>query len=184
MPGDDRRAGPSTALRDWALAGERVDWVAQEHGHWFIEREFAAALNLGDLLTLALVAGEGRGQSGAREAAGPLVRLARVVSLSQRLGDDLALPPVQRVGLAVWPGEPRPLLVHPEGTSRPIDAVLLAADPVSREPESLILPPHDRAQRGAQWQLGEAGREGWVELVAPVQGSPVFRQWLFRRLPD
>jgi hypothetical protein len=184
MPGEDRRAGPSRALRDWALAGERVDWVAQEHGLWFIEREFAAALGLGDLLTLALAAGEGRSQPGAREATGPLVRLARVVSLSQRLGDDLALPPVQRVGLAVWPGEPRPLLMHPEGASVPVDAVLLAADPVSREPESLILPPRDDARRGARWRLGEAGREGWVELVAPVQGSPVFRQWLFRRLPD
>lgn len=182
--GGDRRAGPSRPLRDWALAGERVDWVAQEHGQWFIEREFAAALGLGDLLTLALMAGDGRSHAHGREATEAAVRLARVVSVSQRLGDDLALPPVQRVGLAVWPGEPRPLLVRGEGARPPIDAVLLAADPVSREPESLILPVHPEVQRGARLWLGETGHEGRVELVASVLGSPTFRQWLFRRLPD
>ncbi|MBU6271162.1 MAG: hypothetical protein KGQ67_07660 [Betaproteobacteria bacterium] len=184
MRGDDRRAGPSTALRDWALAGERVDWVAQEHGQWFIEREFAAPLSLGDLLTLAVVTGDARGRAAGRDAGNPAVRLARVVSLSQRLGDDLALPPVQRVGLSVWPGEPRPLLIRNEGAGLPVDAVLLSADPVSREPESLILPARADAQRGARLHLGEAGRDGRVELVASVLGSPVFRQWLFRRLPD
>ena len=134
--------------------------------------------------SLALMAGDGRGRAHGPEAAEPTVRLARVVSLSQRLGDDLALPPVQRVGLAVWPGEPRPLLVRADGARASTDAVLLAADPVSREPESLILPVHPEVQRGVRLWLGETGHEGRIELVASVLGSPTFRQWLFRRLPD
>ncbi len=132
-------SGPATDLAPWAVEAERVDWVAVERGEWFFEREFAQPVAIGDLVTLVPPALEGR-PTAPRPGLPERLMVGRVTSLSQRLGDDLSLPPVQRIGVMTWSGAPSLVTVQAGRRGRR-DAVRLAGDPAAGEAPSLLLPP-------------------------------------------
>jgi len=167
-------SGPATDLAPWAVEAERVDWVAIERGEWCFEREFAQPVAIGDLVTLVPPGLEGR-PSAPRSGLPDRLMVGRVSSLSQRLGDDLTLPPVQRIGVLTWPGVPSLVTVQSGARRGRRDAVRLAADPASGEPASLLLPP-GTAVAGATLMLREGLCSASVRLGEMLERAAGFER--------
>ena len=167
-------------LARWASQAERMTWVAIEHECSYFEREFAAPIALGDLVTLvppapaelpALPMGQARPAS---------FICGRVVSLSQRLNPDLSLPARQRIGVAAWSGAPS--LVAVRGGDDPFfhDAVLLAA---AGEPETLLL-PNGRLTGQPTLTLREPARDTRLRIDSVLETGVGFQRVLIHRLEN
>lgn len=167
--------GASADLAPWAVEAERVDWVAIERGEWFFERELAHPVAIGDLVTLVPAALEGRPTSPRRPGVADRLMVGRVASLAQRLGDDLTLAPVQRIGVLAWSGAPSLVRVHGGGRRGWRDAVRLAGDGATGEPQTLLLPA-GVFPAGTTLGLRDGASEGSVRLLQVVERSAVFER--------
>ena len=157
-----------------------MNWVAIEHQISYFEREFAAPIALGDLVTVvppaqAVLPGA---LAGAFRPASFIC--GRVVSLSQRLNPDLALPARQRIGVAAWSGAPS--LVAVRGGDDPFfhDAVLLAA---GGEPETLLL-PSGRLTGQPTLTLREPARDSRLRIDSVIETGVGFQRVLIHRLEN
>ncbi len=170
-------------LATWAAQAERAVWVAIERQRSYFEREFATPVALGDLVTIVppSAASPSGGAVATRSSKPARFMFGRVVSLSQRLSDELRLPPVQRIGVAVWSGAPT--LVGVRGGDDPFfhDAVLLEADPATGEPESLLLPA-GRFRASSTITLREPTRDVRVRLDATIESGATFERVRLVRL--
>ncbi|HPU51965.1 MAG TPA: hypothetical protein PK359_10430 [Burkholderiaceae bacterium] len=176
-PGEDM-------LATWAAKAERATWVAIERQHSYFEREFASPVALGDLVTIVppSLADQPAAVPGARSNKPARFMFGRVTSLSQRQNPDLKMPPIQRIGVAVWSGTPT--LVGVRGGDDPFfhDAVLLSADSAG-EPESLLLPA-GRFSSQPSITLREPTRDVRVRLEAILETGASFERRRIHRLDN
>jgi hypothetical protein len=170
--------GVSTDLAPWAVEAERVDWVAIERGEWIFERELAQPVAIGDLVTLVPPALEGRPTSPPRPGLADRLMVGRITSLVQRLGDDLTLAPVQRVGVLAWSGAPSLVRLHGGGRRGWREAVRLSEDPATGEPPTLLLPA-GVFPAGAALSLRDGASEAPIRLTEVIERSAGFERVRF-----
>ncbi len=141
-------------------------------------------LRLGSLVTVVLSApadvktpllAQGTAQADGRRMFG------RVVSLQQQLSSDSRQAPVQRVGVAMWPASPALVGVRLGEDPFFNDAFLLAPDPSSGEPLSLLM--RTGTFRGADSaMLREAMRDVRIRVDHLIESGPDYDRVRISRL--
>ena len=105
----------------------------------------------------------------------------RVVSLCQQLASDSRQSPVQRVGVAMWPASPTLVGVRLGEDPFFNDAYLLAPDPSSGEPLSLLMKAG--TFRGADSaMLREAMRDVRIRVDHLIESGPDYDRVRISRL--
>jgi hypothetical protein len=180
--GDEPVADP---LLEWAGGARAADWVSIERQQSVFDVTFATeGLRLGSLVTVVLSApadvktpllAQGTAQADGRRMFG------RVVSLQQQLSSDSRQAPVQRVGVAMWPASPALVGVRLGEDPFFNDAFLLAPDPSSGEPLSLLM--RTGTFRGADSaMLREAMRDVRIRVDHLIESGPDYDRVRISRL--
>ncbi len=181
--GDEPVADP---LLEWAGGARPAEWVSIERQQSVFDVTFATeGLRLGSLVTVVLSApaadakapllSQGAASSDGRRMFG------RVVSLCQQLASDSRQSPVQRVGVAMWPASPTLVGVRLGEDPFFNDAYLLAPDPSSGEPLSLLMKAG--TFRGADSaMLREAMRDVRIRVDHLIESGPDYDRVRISRL--
>ena len=161
---DPRR--PADALSSWAQGAQAADWVSIERQQAVFETEAVTpGLELGGLAMVVAPRAETAGGN-ARTARADAARgrmFGRVVSLGQRLPQDLRQPTRKRIGLNVWSGSPVVVGLRIGEFAPWQDAFMLFPDPATGEPASLVMPA-GAFSSPAPATLREAMRERRIRL--------------------
>jgi hypothetical protein len=161
---DPRR--PADALSSWAQGAQEAEWVSIERAQSVFETEAVTpGLELGGLAMVVAPRAETAGGN-ARTARAEAARgrmFGRVVSLGQRLPQDLRQPTRKRIGLNVWSGSPVVVGVRIGEFAPWQDALMLCPDPATGEPASLVMPA-GAFLSAASATLREAMRERRIRL--------------------
>jgi hypothetical protein len=161
---DPRR--PVDALSAWAEGAEGADWVSIERQQAVFETDAVTpGLELGGLAMVVAPRAESAAaatrKSQAEASRGRM--FGRVVSLAQRLPDDLRQATRKRIGLNVWSGAPTLVGVRVGEFTQFQDAFMLCPDPATGEPESLVMAPGSFAGPAAA-MLRESMRDRRIRL--------------------
>lgn len=179
---DPRR--PVDALSSWAQGAQAADWVSIERQQAVFETEAVTpGLELGGLAMVVAPRAETAGGN-ARTARAEAARgrmFGRVVSLGQRLPQDLRQPTRKRIGLNVWSGSPVVVGVRVGEFAPWQDAFMLCPDPATGEPASLVMPA-GAFSSPAPATLREAMRERRVRLEELLDRTRQFDRVRF--VPD
>lgn len=132
---------PADALSIWAQGAQAADWVSIERQQAVFETDAVTpGLELGALAMVVAPRGEGAPARSARADAATGRMFGRVVSLGQRLPEDLRQPTRKRIGLNVWSGSPVVVGVRIGEFAPWNDAYMLCPDAATGEPSSLVMP--------------------------------------------